>query len=380
MSRLLTLAGDVLVASSRRRTLWYYLIASTAIVGVLVLGADLSVELRDDEPAGPLPRTIALGHAVVPGSVKVELHGLDLDLVDDGTGRLGHDGTRGEVDHAQGLVTLHAGEGAAHVGSLTIMHAVSLVGLPAGERDRALERGVATRFELFGQTLDDRTLPPAYAAAYLLTVVLFNGILVKVIASFFGVILGLLATSDAVSSALEPGAAELLLSRPVGRHEVVLGRGLGAVAFGLVQVGWLLGLAVALCGLKFGVWVPSALLLAGPMLLKFAVLLGVATLVAVGTRTPALGLAAAAAAWVLSFAVYQLQANPSVAPAAVQAVEWAHRLLPQVAHLDDLASRVVGIPVDEGHPARWELVLALACAWVGGGFGLTTAVVSRRDY
>src|SRR5690606_25789089 len=134
--------------------------------------------------------------------------------------------------------------------------------------------------------------------------------LVRVLASFFGVVLGLLATSDAVSSALEPGAAELLLSRPVERHEVVLGRGLGAVAFGLIQVGWLLGLAVVLCGLRFGLWVPSALLLVGPMLLKFAVLLGVTTLVAVGTRTPALGLAAAAGAWVLSFVVYQLQGNP----------------------------------------------------------------------
>lgn len=376
---LITLAGDVLVAASRRRTLWYYLIASTAIVGALVLGADLSLELRRDEAAGALPRSVVLGHAVVPGSLRVVAAqgATTVDLLDDGAGHLG-DGAQGDVDYAGGLVTLRGPADVAHVDSLTITYAVSLVGLPGDQRARALDAGVATRLALFGQTLDDRRLPPAYAAPYLLVVVLFNGLLIKFVASFFGVILGLLVTTDAVSGALEPGAAELLLSRPVARHEVVLGRALGALGFGLVQVGWLLGLTVALCGLKFGVWVPEALLLAGPMLLKFAVLLSVATLVAVVTRTPALGLAAAAAAWVLSFAVYQLQANPALAPAAARGVEWAHRLLPQVAHLDDLASRVVEVPIDEVAP--WPLVLALACAWVAGGFGLTAWVVSRRDY
>lgn len=377
---LLTLAGDVLVASSRRRTLWYFLIASTAVVGALVLGADLSLELRRDEPAGPLPRTVALGAAVVPGSVKVAARGeAALDLLDAGTGHLG-DGTCGEVDYAQGIVVVSPPD-VARVDSLTVTYAVSLVGLPSDARARALAEGVATRFALFGQTFDDRRLPPVYAAPYQLTLFLFNGILVKVVASFFGVILGLLATSDAVSSALEPGAAELLLSRPVARHEVVLGRALGALAFGGLQLGWLLGLGVALCGLKFGVWVPGALLLAGPMLLKFAVLLSVVTLVTVVTRTPAIGLAAAAAGWVLSFAVYQLQANPTLAPpAAAGWIDWAHRLLPQVAHLDDLASRVVEIPVDGAPGAPWQLVVALACAWVAGGLGATALVVRRRDY
>ncbi len=378
---LLTLARDVLVAASRRRTLWYYLIASTAVVGVLVLGADLSIELRRDEPAGPLPRTVALGQAVLPGSVSVRAGegGAWLDAHDDGGGHLG-DGSRGQVDYARGIVTVAARD-AAQVEGLTVSYAVSLVGLAADARARALDQGLATRFTLFGQTFDDRRLPPAHAAPYQLTLFLFNGLLIRVVASFFGVILGLLAMNDAVSSALEPGAAELLLSRPVGRHEVVLGRALGALAFALVQVGWLLGLALALCGLKFGVWVPEALLLAAPMLLKFAVLLGVATLVAVATRTPALGLAAAVGAWVASFAVYQLQASAGlVPPAAADALAWAYWLVPQVAHLDDLASRVAEIPLDGGAVVPWQQALALAGAWVGATFGATTLVVRRRDY
>lgn len=403
---LTTLAGDVLVATSRRRTLWLYLIASTAIVGVLVLGADLSVELRREEPAGPLPRTIALGGAVLPGSVvigaadppgAVDPGGRPPEgaaradapdaprLRDDGAGRLAGS-AQGTVDYAQGLVSIAAGPdgeadvGAGDVGPLSVAYAVSLVGLAGDARARALQAGLATRLTLFGQTIDDRRLPSRYAAPYLLAVVLFNGLLIKLVASFFGLILGLLATSDAVSGALEPGAADLLLSRAIARHEVVAGRFLGALAFGVVQVTWLLGLALALCGLKFGVWVPQALLLVGPMALKFAVLLAVVTPVAVATRVPSLGLAAAAGVWVLSFAVYQLQANPTLAPAAVQAVDWAHCLLPQVAHLDDLASHVLEIPLEGGPQVSLQLVLGLACAWVAGGVGATALLVARRDF
>lgn len=399
---LTTLAGDVLVATSRRRTLWLYLIASTAIVGVLVLGADLSVELRREEPAGPLPRTIALGGAVLPGSVVItaaappaavdpggrppggagRADASDAPrLRDDGAGRLAGS-AQGTVDYAQGLVSIAGGPdaGAGDVGPLSVAYAVSLVGLAGDARARALQAGVATRLAIFGQTIDDRRLPSRHAAPYLLAVVLFNGLLIKLVASFFGLILGLLATSDAVSGALEPGAADLLLSRPVARHEVVAGRFLGALTFGVLQVTWLLGLALALCGLKFGVWVPQALLLVGPMTLKFAVLLAVVTPVAVATRVPSLGLAAAAGVWVLSFAVYQLQANPTLAPAAVQAIDWAHRLLPQVAHLDDLASHVLEIPLEGGPQVSLQLVLGLACAWVAGGVGATALLVARRDF
>lgn len=388
-----THALDVMSAASRRRTLWFYLICSTVLVGALVLGADLSVELRRVEAVSgvALPRTIALDPRVLPGSVRVEAGDLlapgSLRLHDDGAGKLG-DGSHGTVDYALGIVSLVGGADAAPVVSdLTVKYVVSLVGLDGAAHARALAEGTATTLTLFGAHVqEDRALPVEYAAPYLLLVILFNGILVKVLASFFGVLLGLLATNDAVSSALEPGAVEMHLSRPVARGEVVVGRFLGGLGFGLVQVGWLLGLAVLLAGIKFGVWVPSALLLAGPMLLKFAVLLALVTLVTVWTRTAALGLAAGALAWVLSFACYFMQARAARGDVQLElagAVAWLDRLvyaLPPVAHLDDLASAAVEIPITDGPQTSVAVVLVLATAWVIAPVAVAIGVVSRRDY
>lgn len=388
-----THARDVLSAASSRRTLWFYLIVSTVIVGALVLGADMSVELRRVEPVvagSALTRTVPLESRVLPGSVRVEAGDLlepgALRLHDDGEGRLG-DGSHGSVDYALGLVTISGGADAAPVASeLTITYAVTLVGLDGPAHARAVAEGEATRLAIFGQDVEDRLLPVEYAAPYLLLVLVFNGLLVKVLASFFGVLLGLLATSDAVSSALEPGAVEMHLSRPVSRGEVVVGRFLGALCFALVQVGWLLGLAVVLCGIKFGVWVPSALFLAGPMLLKFAVLLSIVTLVTVWTRTAPLGLAAGALVWVVSFACYFLQAraaNGDIDAKLAGAVAWLDRLVyavPPVAHLDDVASATVAIPITDGPESSVVVVVALAAAWLLVPLGLTVGLVARRDY
>lgn len=388
-----THARDVMTAASRRRTLWFYLIVSTVLVGALVLGADVSVELRRVEPlpaGSAFPRTVALDSRVLPGSVRVEAGDLlapgAIRLHDDGEGKLG-DGTPGTIDYAVGLVTVVGSADVAPVASeLTIKYAVSLVGLDGPAHARAIAEGTATRLAIFGQDVEDRVLPVAYAAPYLLLVLVFNGILIKVLASFFGVLLGLLSTNDAVSSAFEPGAVEMHLSRPTSRGEVVLGRFLGALGFGLTQLGWLLGLAVVLTGLKFGVWVPSAMLLALPMLLKFAVLLAVVTLVTVWLRTAALGLSAGALVWVISFACYFMQgraAKGDVDDWPPAAIAWLDRLayaVPPVAHLDDVASAVVEIPITDGPQTSMWVVLVLGGLWVVAPLGLTVGIVSRRDY
>lgn len=388
MSAVLTLAADVLVAASRRRTLWYYLLASTALVGALVLGADLSIVVRRVEAAGPLPRTITLGRALVPGSVEVEAGDQvargHVALEDDGAGRLveaGHTAARGSVDYATGVVTI-APPGVAAVDSLVVTSAVTLVGLGSAERERLYDEGTATHLTFFGQHVDHRELDarpssqPRHAVPYLLTFYLFWLALIFVFSTFFGTLLGLLATADAVTGALEPGAAELLLSRPLSRVEVIAGRFTGALAFGLVQVGWLLGLSVLLVGLKLGLWLPATLLAIPAVLLKFAVLLAIASCAAVLTRTTVLGLAAAAVTWLVSFG---LRWAPTEGPTADAGV-WAQRLTPQVAQLDAVAAfsaQVPGIDLD----LRGALVIVgLALAWVLGPLGLTAWVVSRRDY
>ncbi|MBX3471577.1 MAG: ABC transporter permease [Planctomycetes bacterium] len=368
---LVALAGDVLVAASRRRTLWYYLIASTALVGALVLGLDLTLEVTRAEPAGPLPRTVSLGLPVVPGSARAEAGdaAAPLPVADDAAAL------------ARGVVTVLPGPDVAEVSSLRLAYAVSLVGLRGEPRERALDQARATTLWLYGLTVkSDPVLPPRISAAYLLSAILFAFILGKGVASFFGLVLGLLATSDAVSSALEPGAAELLLSRPLARHDVVLGRFAGAVAFGLVQLAWLVGLAVALCGLKFGVWVPEALAVVGPLLLKFTLLLAVATAVAVATRTPALGLAGAALVWAVSAGTASLPASVALPERLAEGLGWVQRVAPPVTHLDAAADLSLAVPVLDPGALPWAHSTALALGWVVALLGATIVIVRRRDH
>lgn len=359
---LAALAADVLTATSRRRTLWYYLIASTAVAGALVLGAELTVDLRqvDEVAAG----RVRLARAPLPGTVRLTASGVT--LVDDGQGRLG----RGSVDYAAGAVAVPD-----VAGVVTTTYAVSLVGLSGADRARVLEEGVATRALVLGLELQvDATRRPAVAAPYLFLVFVVQ-LLVRHLACLVGIVLGLTATFDAVSSALEPGAAELLLSRPISRAEAVLGRFAGALAFGLLQLGWTVAVVLLLGALKLGLWTPMAFAFVPPVLLKFAVLLSIATLVAVATRTAALGLAAACAAWLASTAVYHLQASGVEA----LALDWLARLVPPVSHLDDVASIAAGIPVDApGHGVA--VTLALAGAWTVAPLLLAVVLVRRRDF
>jgi ABC-type transport system involved in multi-copper enzyme maturation permease subunit len=235
---------------------------------------------------------------------------------------------------------------------------------------------VATHILLFGVELQaDAARRPDVAAPYLFLVFVVQ-LLVRHLACLVGIVLGLFATFDAVSSALEPGVADLLLSRPIARFEAVLGRFLGALAFGLVQLLWTVGLVTLLGGLKLGLWVPMAVAFVPPVMLKFAVLLSLATLVAVATRTAALGLAAACAVWLGSTAIYYLQSS-GVAPSL--ALEWVAHLAPPVSHLDDVASIAAGIPVEVAGADLHETIAA-AIVWTVAPLLLTAFIVRRRDY
>jgi hypothetical protein len=219
-------------------------------------------------------------------------------------------------------------------------------------------------------------------------------LLIKQLASLFGVGLGLLATSQAVASAFEPGRAELILPRPIARGEVVAARFAGALAFAALQASWFCGLIVVLAGVKLGVWVPRLLLVVPPLLLKFAVLAALTSCVAVVLRSRTLALAAAAGAWLGSFVLNaareQLEGMRSelvrLGRPADEALggagpwlEWAQRLWPQVTHHDLVAQEVCyqGVALATFDPAT---VLAQGLCWTIGPLVVAAWVASRRDY
>ena len=96
-----------------------------------------------------------------------------------------------------------------------------------------------------------------------------------------GMFLALFASAGLIPSVFEPGRIELLLSKPVSRHHILLGRYLGNLLVIAVNLFYLIFSVWLIFGLKTGVWTFGFLLSSVLTLFVFAVLLTVVVLVGV---------------------------------------------------------------------------------------------------
>ncbi len=104
----------------------------------------------------------------------------------------------------------------------------------------------------------------------------------------FGMFLSLFASAGLVPSLLEPGRIEVLLSKPVARWHLLLGRYLGNVLLVSANSVWLVGGVWVIFGLKTGVWTPQFLLAITSTVFLFSVLLTVVFLTGVLFESAAL--------------------------------------------------------------------------------------------
>jgi len=135
-----------------------------------------------------------------------------------------------------------------------------------------VEGGVAT-VSLFGgnsnRTLDvDRVVRGVYGgiATFLYT---------------WGMFLSVFASAGLISSVLEPGRIELLVSKPVSRTHILLGRYAGNVLVVSCNVIFLVVGIWTILGAKTGIWSPMFLISIATTIFIFAVLLGVVVLIGV---------------------------------------------------------------------------------------------------
>lgn len=97
----------------------------------------------------------------------------------------------------------------------------------------------------------------------------------------WGTVLALFASAGLIPSILEPGRIGLLLSKPVGRITLLMGRYLGTVLIVSANVVYLIGSIWIIVGLKTNLWHPEFLLSIPITIFIFAVLLCVITFVGV---------------------------------------------------------------------------------------------------
>lgn len=116
----------------------------------------------------------------------------------------------------------------------------------------------------------------------------------------FGMFLAVFASSGLVPSILEPGRIEVLVSKPISRYRILLGRYAGNVMVVSCNIIYLvLGVWIIL-GLKTGIWSPAFLVSIATTIFIFAVLLSVVALVGVLFESAALATMVTVALMIMS--------------------------------------------------------------------------------
>jgi ABC-type transport system involved in multi-copper enzyme maturation permease subunit len=189
--------------------------------------------------------------------------------------------------------------------------------------------------------------------------------------------LAVFASAGLVPTIFEPGRIELMLSKPVSRLHILLGRFLGNLLVVALNVAYLVTGVWLVFGAKTGVWNTSFLAVIGSTTFMFAVLLAVVVLVAVLTESPAVATMVPVALMVIS----PILAQRSIAERLLSS-EWSRQLwralywfFPKVFDIGRInMDFVIGRPIDSLMPF-WT-----SAAFAAGVLALGLYAFSRRDY
>ncbi len=135
------------------------------------------------------------------------------------------------------------------------------------------------------------------------------GIVVHSISDLFlgwvGITLMIIATASIFPATMEPGAVDILISKPIARPLLFLYKYVASMVFVLLQAALFVGLTFLVMGFRWGVWAPGYLLTIPLMLLLFSYVYCVSVLVGVHTRSSVAAILVSLAAWIGFSLVHQ---------------------------------------------------------------------------
>jgi ABC-type transport system involved in multi-copper enzyme maturation permease subunit len=231
-----------------------------------------------------------------------------------------------------------------------------------------VEGAVAT-VSLFGQTANrtadvDRLVRGVYGgiATFLYT---------------WGMFLAVFASAGLIPSVLEPGRIELLVSKPVSRTHILLGRYAGNVLVVACNVIFLVLGIWTILGVKTGIWSPVFLVSIATTIFIFAVLLAVVVLVGVLFESAALATMVTVALMIMS----PILAQTSLMLRLLSS-EWSRQLwrtlyysLPKVYDLGKITLDAIQSRTFNGFMPIWTSALFGVVV-----LGAALIVFARRDF
>jgi ABC-2 type transport system permease protein len=193
----------------------------------------------------------------------------------------------------------------------------------------------------------------------------------------WGMFLSVFASAGLIPSVLEPGRIELLLSKPLSRTHILLGRFAGNVLVVALNTSYLvLGVWIIL-GLKTGIWSPVFLISIATTTFIFAVLLAVVVFIGVTLES-------AAAATMITVALMII--SPILAQTSLMmrllSSEWSRNLwralyysLPKVYEVGKMTLDAIQSRTFAGYAPIWSSAVFGAAV-----LGAALAIFQRRDF
>ncbi|MBM3776101.1 MAG: hypothetical protein FJW37_13205 [Acidobacteria bacterium] len=192
-----------------------------------------------------------------------------------------------------------------------------------------------------------------------------------------GMFLAVFASAGLIPAVFEPGRIELLLSKPLARHRILLGRYLGNLLVVAVNLFYLVGTIWIIFGWKTGVWTAGFLLAAVVTLFTFAVLLALIVLVSALCESAAVATMATFGVMLLSPVLAQRRIIERLLDSewSRDTVRVLYAAFPKIFELGGMVRELaLGRGVESWAPV-WSSALFGAAALAAG-----LAVFSRRDY
>lgn len=186
-----------------------------------------------------------------------------------------------------------------------------------------------------------------------------------------GLFFAIFGAAGLVPTVLEAGRIELLVSKPISRLQLLLGKFAGAVSVIGVNLIYLVGGVWLVLGVKTGIWKPMFLFSALLALLAFAVMLSIVQLVAVLTQSAVLATMVAYFVLLLSAIASSYDTiGPLFASSGTRySLQAAYYILPKVFEMGAMASLAMsGDPIASWMPVWSSLlfggVMLAASYWV----------------
>jgi ABC-2 type transport system permease protein len=193
----------------------------------------------------------------------------------------------------------------------------------------------------------------------------------------WGMFLAVFASAGLIPSVLEPGRIELLLSKPVSRTHILLGRYVGNVLVVSCNIIYLVVGVWIILGIKTGIWSPLFLISIATTIFAFAVLLSVVILIGVLFESAALATMVAAALMVMSLILAQTSFMLRLLSS-----EWSRQIwrtlyysLPKIYDLGSMTLNAIQSRSFDGFMPIWTSAL-----FAGVVLGCSLMIFARRDF